>query len=88
MSRQLIRKTEPGHHLHFITQTGNGLKKSYFNSMSRQISPPSLQLDCSITNCYSLPFFIVVGAGLAEGTERASDYAEVGNGVLWVSCLD
>lgn len=87
MSRQLIRKTEQGYYLHFLTQTGNGLKKSYLNSMSRQIPPFLSSLVFPLQAVILCLFFIAAGGGLAEGTERASDYGEVGTGVLWVSCL-
>lgn len=75
------------HQLHCLSQTGKGLRKIYLDSMSREpcLSPllPSLTTPLK-TVILCLFFFgegglgsLIVGGGLVEGAERASDCGEV-----------
>lgn len=40
-TQQFTRKTEQGHHCHFLSQTRKGLRKSYLDSMGRLIAASS-----------------------------------------------
>lgn len=68
-SRQLIRKTEQGHHLCFLSQTGKGLKKISLIPRGDRFPPllPSLMPRCKLL---SFVFFIVGGGEWKRGRRK------------------